>query len=381
MTIPDTELGAQPPIHPVRRPVRPLAFPRLEGCIRMTRSFPRRRGAVLAIGVIAAAGLTAASSVPAFGAAGAPAASAASTAGGGAARGPAAVSVPAAARSVRTPDADSPVSGAQVSGARYGAAARSAAGGAAADFGLSHQRILNSMKHNGPAPSAAQLHDWWGTFPNTNSGAGGMATQSIDPNFRLSNSADVLYAPTMKPADGSCIEVVTVHTTAAPQIWAWDWCKSIAPGAEVTVDSTFLSKYTTTVNGRTVYTQRNVQTTKSNNTWTSYLYNYQTSSWDKLFSSSGTDQSGLTYGWDMFEFYSNTNPSTGNTYVCGDIAKAGLVVESSNVQIETGTNTWTSANSGNSTWMPSASPNPTSYKCPSLVFTIVSSNNDWTVAE
>ena len=328
--------------------------------MRMTRGFLRRRGVVLVIGAIAATGLTAAATGPAFGASG----------------------PTDTAAAVRVPMADAPLSGGQVGGAVYGTAARSVAGAAATDFRLTHQRILNSMKPGGPPASAAsQLHDWWGTFPNADSGAGGMATQSIDPNFRLSNSADVLYAPTMKPANGSCIEVVTVHTTGTPQIWAWDWCKAIAAGAEVSVNSSFLAKYTTTVNGRTVYTQKTVQTSKSNNTWTSYLYNYQTGAWDTLFSSSGTDQSGLKYGWDMFEFYSSTNPSTGNTYVCGDIAKAGLVVESSNVQIETGTNTWTLAGASDSTWKPSANPNPASYKCPTMVFTIVTANDDWTVSE
>lgn len=341
--------------------------------MRIQRSLLHRRGAAFTVSVIAAAGLVAGTSVPAFA--------------GGPAAGPAAnASVSSAA-----PMAMAPISGNTVSGAVYGTAAVARAGAAATDFRATHQNMLAVLKPgsspdsapaatSGATPAASQLHDWWGTFPNANSGAGGMATQSIDPNLRLSDSSDVLYAPTMKPADGSCIEVVTVHTTGTPQIWAWDWCKSIAPGAEVNVNSSFVTKYTTTVDGRTVYTQKNVLTNATKNTWTSYLYDYPTKSWDKLFASSGTDQSGLAYGWDMFEFYSSTNPSTGNTYVCGDIAKANETFESSSVEIDTASG-WSLAGPSDSTWMPSASPNPKSYKCPDLVFHIVTDNSDWTVSE
>ena len=269
------------------------------------------------------------------------------------------------------------VSGHQVDGAVYGTAAVQRAGAAAGSFRAAHQDVVAAQSPDA-VPQAAQLHDWWGTFPNANSGAGGMATQSVDPNLRLSNASDVLYAPTMTPANGSCIEVVTVHTTGTPQVWAWDWCNSIAPGAEINVNSSFLSTYTTTVNGRTAYTQENIQTNKSKNTWTAYLYNYRTAAWDSFFTSSGTDQSGLSYGWDMFEFYSGTNRSTGNTYVCGDLAKAKETIESSNVQVYTAAG-WAPSGPGNSTWMPSASPNPTSYKCPTMGFHIIANNSDWTV--
>ncbi|HEV2635813.1 MAG TPA: carbohydrate-binding protein [Actinocrinis sp.] len=350
----------------------------------MNRGCLRRRGAVLVVGAIAAAGLTAAVTVPAFGASVAVGTDAGSDLGVNVAL---SVNVASAAdqgasAAAQFPSASAPTSAAAVDGAVYGSAAVARAGSAAEDFLTSHQQVLNATAKAGAAtPLASQLHYWWGSFPVADSGAGGMATQSIDPNFRLTDSTDVLYAPTMKPADGSCIEVVTVHTTAAPQVWAWDWCNSLAPGAEVTVDGMFLAKYTSTVNGRTVYTQKNVLTNKAGNTWTTYLYNYRTSSWDTLFSSSGTDHSGLTYGWDMFEFYSSTNPSTGNTYVCDDIARAGLVVESSNLQIETGNNVWTLANANNSSWQPSARPSPSAYKCPSMLFTIVSNSSDWTVSE
>jgi hypothetical protein len=300
------------------------------------------------------------------------------------------VSAPAyGAQTARQPSpslANAPVSGRLVSGAVFGSAARNAAGQAATGFVQAHQSMLDASRSaagSATAPGsvtsqASQLHDWWGSFPDTNSGTGVIATQSVSSTLRLSNGNDILYAPTMKPADGSCIEVVTVHTTSTPQVWAWDWCGSVAPAAEVNVNSGFLSKYTTTVNGRSAYTTAEVQTDASTNTWTAYLYDYATQAWDTLFTSSGTDQSGLSYGWDMFEFYSTVNSGTGETYVCSDLQKSGTSIESSSIQIDSG-GTWSPAGPGDSAWMPSASPNPSSYKCPDMQFDIVANDSDWLV--
>jgi hypothetical protein len=281
------------------------------------------------------------------------------------------------------PSLNAPVSGRTVSGAVSGTAARTKAGSAAGDFLKEHRSILdasrsaNSESPSTATPAASQLHDWWGSFPDADSGPGTMATQSVSSTLRLSNSNDVLYAPTMTPADNSCIEVVTVHTTGTPQIWAWDWCNSIAPGAEVDVDSSFIADYTTTVNGRTAYTTKDVQTDASTNTWTAYLWNYATSSWDTLFTSSGTDQSGLSYGWDMFEFYSTVK--SGKVAICGDLASSGVSIESSSLQILGSNGTWSLADSADSSWSPSADPNPASYDCPDMKFDTVDNNYDWIV--
>ena len=303
-----------------------------------------------------------------------------------------AVGVPGPAYAARTGQqparslTNAPLSGRSVSGAVYGTAARDAAGSAATGFVQAHQTMLAANRADASAgtapgaaaPQASQLHDWWGSFPDTNSGTGVIATQSVSSTLRLSNSNDILYAPTMKPADGSCIEVVTVHTTSTPQVWAWDWCGSIAPAAEVDVTSGFLSKYTTTVDGRSAYTTEEVQTNTSKNTWTAYLYDYPTQSWDTLFTSSGTDQSGLSYGWDMFEFYSTVNSRTGQTYVCNDLQSSGVSIESGSIRIDSG-GTWSPAGPGDSAWMPSAAPSPSSYKCPDMQFDIVANDSDWLV--
>ena len=80
----------------------------------------------------------------------------------------------------------------------------------------------------------------------------------------------------------------------------------------------------------------------------------------------------------MFEFYSDTNPATGNTYVCGDLGSAGTVIESSSLKIYNGS-TWKVAGKANTTWNPSAHPNPASYLCPGMNFNIIKHNSDWTV--
>jgi hypothetical protein len=325
--------------------------------------FPRRRRPLFALGVLAACAVTTAAAVPAYAA---PAS-------------PAAASPAAASRPVASPNA--PVSGRTVAGAVYGAAATRAAGRAATDFLRLHRNMVaqtQAARHGGQATASRELHNWWGSFPDTNSGPGVTATQSISQSLRLTNPNDILYAPTMTPANNSCIEVVTVHTTTTPQIWAWDWCKYIRPVAVVPVNAAFMKKYTTIANGRTAYTTKDVQTNAKTNAWTAYLFNYLTGHWDKLYSQSGTDRSGLTFGWDMFEFYSSTNPATGNTYVCGDLQQAGTQIESSNISIMHA-GSWTPANSTDSSWNPMLHPDPAAYKCPDIKFKVVQLNSDWMV--
>jgi hypothetical protein len=282
-----------------------------------------------------------------------------------------------AARSA-APSPNAPISGHPVAGAVYGSAARRAAGSAAATFLKLHRNMLAAQRGHSRVSPHTVLHAWWGSFPDTNSGPGVMATQSVSSTFRLSHSGDILYAPTMTAANNSCIEVVTMHNKTQAQVWAWDWCVAIAPGAEVNVDASFVSTYTTTVNGLTSYTTRDVQTNAATNTWTAYLYNYQTKAWDTLFSQSGTDQSGLTYGWDMFEFYSTVNPSTNATYVCANLRKSGLKLESSSLAIYSG-GVWNPATPSNTTWNPEAHPNPASYNCPTMKFNIITNNSAWMV--
>ncbi|HEX4062319.1 MAG TPA: carbohydrate-binding protein [Streptosporangiaceae bacterium] len=333
--------------------------------MRFDRLTHRRRPLFVA-GVLTAAAVTAALSVPAYAGTSGPTA--------------------AASRSA-APFSSATVSGRTVAGALYGAAATHAAGAAASHFLKLHRQMVADVHaaktktepQGVTHPVAAhKLHYWWGSFPDTNSGPGVTATQSISQTLRLTDPSDILYAPTMTPANNSCIEVVTVHTTRTPQIWAWDWCEHIRPVAVVPVDAAFMKDYTTIANGRTAYTTEDVQTNAKNNTWTAYLFNYVTGHWDRLYSQAGTDKSGLTFGWDMFEFYSSTNPSTGSTYVCGDLENAGTQIESSNISIMHD-GSWTPASSSDSSWNPKLHPNPAAYKCPDIKFNTVQLNSDWMV--
>jgi hypothetical protein len=318
--------------------------------------FPHRRRPWLALGAVAACAITAAAAAPAY----------------------AGATAPSAARPLAS-YASARVSGHTVAGAVFGAAAGRAAGSAAAHFLAGHRSMLAQLRGaaQGVSPDK-KLHAWWGSFPKTNSGPGVIATQSISATLRLSDPSDILYAPTMTPADNSCIEVVTVHTTHTPQIWAWDWCVKIAPVAVVNVTPSFMSTYTAIINGRTSYTTKDVRTNAKTNTWTAYLFNYKTGSWDTLWSQAGHDRSGLSFGWDMFEFYSSTNPATGSTYVCGDLQAAGTQVESSSIAVRHG-HQWNLASPANTMWNPEAKPNPASYLCPDMQFNIVQRNSAWMV--
>ncbi|WP_269859134.1 hypothetical protein [Streptomyces sp. RPT161] len=224
-------------------------------------------------------------------------------------------------------------------------------------------------------------HEWWGTevSPNSSALTGISATQSVDSSLRLSNSDDVLYAPTVKPRDGACIEVVTVHTSTDAQIWAWDWCTTSGQdvGATETVDSNFLGTYGTTVNGHSAYTVKIALTDPASNTWTAYLYNYATGAWQTFFSSGGTDQSGVAFGWDMFEYYSSVNPATGNVHVCDDLS--GKAVESSSIQLRTSAG-WASADPGNSSIFPNPTMDPGTYLCSGINSDVVTPNSDWQVS-
>ncbi|MBM7774718.1 hypothetical protein JOD54_004922 [Actinokineospora baliensis] len=248
-----------------------------------------------------------------------------------------------------------------------GAAATAAAGPAADKF--RQLRVANA---------AAQKHTFWGPEPQLSTNADGMvATHSVIPTLRLSNRSDVVYAPTMKPTSHSCIEVVTAYGLGqAPQLWAWDWCKSVSPAKVVPIDTAFLSKYTTTVNGRQAYTIQVLRTNASTNSWTASLYNNTTRAWDALFTQSGSDKSTLNEGWDIFEIYATHNNATGSAYYCTDAR--GAVFESTAIQLRIN-GQWTPATATNSPLRPTATPRPADYDCPTLKFQATTPNSAWRV--
>ncbi|MEV7597150.1 hypothetical protein AB0O91_07125 [Kitasatospora sp. NPDC089797] len=234
-----------------------------------------------------------------------------------------------------------------------------------------------------PADLADQAHRWWGTElgPNGDTGYDGVtATHTLDAPLRLSGPNDFLYAPTTKARSNSCIELVTVHTQTSAQVWAWDWCNTDPAqqvGATVDIDSAFLQKYGTTVNGRSAYGVRILQTDAGTNTWSASLYNVTTATWDPFFTSQGTDQTTLAYGWDMFEYYSDQTGS-GNVGVCQDLS--GRVVETTGLKIHNpATGAWSDAGPADATVFPDATMNPSDYFCPGITGRMASPYSAWQV--
>ncbi|WP_412541844.1 carbohydrate-binding protein [Longispora sp. K20-0274] len=238
---------------------------------------------------------------------------------------------------------------------------------------------LRATEKAQPAAVAQQLHHFWGVEPTASSGDGLQATQSVVPNWRTSKDGDFMYTPTMKPPGGSCIEVTTAYwrygTTLTNEVWAWDWCGGDGPKKEVNIDSAFLAKYTT-VDGRPAYTVKVEKTNAANNTWTAFLFNYQTNAWDTFYAKGGSDTSGLDYGWDIFEFYASKNPATGQAYYCADMPNTGF--DSSAIKLRKN-GVWSPATAANSPWEPYVNPTGSTYWCNSLKFQKVGANDHWTV--
>src|SRR6266576_2040765 len=128
----------------------------------------------------------------------------------------------------------------------------------------------------------------------------------------------------MYPND-ACIEVTTAYFFGSQAVAAWDWCKAIRFVAQVDINKRFMRTYTLDKN----YSTQIVRTNPSNNEWTAYLYNYKTATWDTLFKQSGTGQTGLAEGWDIYELYTNVRPN-GQSYACSDLKDKR--VESQDIQ-------------------------------------------------
>ncbi|NUR70541.1 MAG: hypothetical protein HOU81_06955 [Hamadaea sp.] len=265
--------------------------------------------------------------------------------------------------------ADTAVTGGTVPGLT-GAAAVAAAGPAADRF----RELRQSSTRK--AAVLAQLHTSWGVnFPNGQS-AGMRATQSVVTGTGTTTSGgDYVYAPTAIPAGGACIEMTTAYTPSGPKLWAWDWCGGRDTVGKLTnMDSAFLAAYTTTVNGRPAYRTDIHKTSTTANTWTAYLYNYQTNVWDSYFTSTGTyDLPQFPFGWDMFEVYTSINPATGVGYYCTGLA--GRAFESSSIQVLVN-GVWTAANTTNAP-TDGAVPSGSAFDCPALTFSVVHPNDNW----
>ncbi|MFE2373948.1 hypothetical protein [Streptomyces sp. NPDC059398] len=217
---------------------------------------------------------------------------------------------------------------------------------------------------------ATDIHPAQGTSFKAIAGSdGSCATQSVSTALHVRSGSTTIYTPTMYPAGGSCIELVTVYTQSGPSVSAWDWCGSVAFEASVPIDSTFLSTYTD--GSSSAYTGRVIKTDAATNAWTSQLYNYRTGSWDTLFSQSGQNQSGRDTGWDINELYSSVG-SSGRSDACVDMA--GQTFESSNITVRIN-GSWTRASADNSD---TAYDSPAgSFYCPDRTYQMVSAYDHW----
>jgi hypothetical protein len=214
------------------------------------------------------------------------------------------------------------------------------------------------------------IHPAQGTsFKAIDGSDGSCATQSVSTQLNIQDGSTTIYTPTMYPAGGSCVELVTVYTSSGPSVSAWDWCNSVAFEASVPIDGTFLGTYTD--GASSAYTGRVIKTDAATNSWTAALYNYRTSSWDTLFTQSGQNQSGRNTGWDINELYSQVG-SSGRSYACD--AMAGQTFESSNISVRIN-GSWAAASSSNSDTTYD-SPN-SSFYCPDRTYQMVSAYDHW----
>lgn len=259
-----------------------------------------------------------------------------------------------------------------------GAAEQRQVGPAAAAFRAEHAAASGTAKKAVVAstitPYATTIHSAWGIFPGSNADTGMMADQSIVPTLTLSGQ-EFLYAPTLKAPDGSCAELTTAYTPSGAYLWAWDWCVSIDAAKTVPLNASFVSTYTTIVNGHPAYAMYEAQSSAATNTWSIYLYNYTTHAYDLFYRQSGTDQSGAPEGWDVFEVYTTPATTGANGPYCSKIA--GDTFESSHIQIYY-SGGWHAATASNA---PGLQPLPSgsSLGCSSLKFSVPTADSDWVV--
>jgi hypothetical protein len=208
-------------------------------------------------------------------------------------------------------------------------------------FLAAHDGLLGHRLSARSKSAAQQIHPAQGTaFKDAGSNEGAFANQSVTTTLQPANADTVIYTPTLYPAGGSCIEVTTVYDTSSQAVEAWDWCDNLDFEASVPIDSDFLSRYT---NGSGAYAVEIARTNASSDTWTAYLYDYQSKAYDTLYTSSGSTQAGTT-GWDINELYSDVD-GQGRSYACADMA--GTTFSSSGIQVNLN-GTWQAASPSNS---------------------------------
>jgi hypothetical protein len=195
-----------------------------------------------------------------------------------------------------------------------------------------------------------KIHAFWAIWPRPNTGV--QADQRIWPILKISDVATVIYAPTLYPAGGACIESTTAYQPPpyGLQIWAYNWCAHGQPngkvGASVDVNDAFLAKYTRTSGHVRHYLVRIKQTDAATNEWTDYLYNFKAARWNVFFVSKGTADISEYDGWDAYETYSKIDPTTDTSNMCADVHRVGAIVSNDLQVMNSGI--WTFADAQNS---------------------------------
>lgn len=260
-------------------------------------------------------------------------------------------------------DPDSAPHARQVHSAVHGNAAHRRLHDAEAGFLALHRQLAGTHT----ATPADTIHPAQGTSLSNVSGvAGAAAEQSATTDLHPAASGTTIYTPTLYPPGGSCIEVTTVYTNSVQEVAAWDWCNAINFQASVPIDGSFMATYTS--NG--AYRVDIHQTDAASNTWAALLYNFQTSSWETLFTSSGSTQAGTT-GWDVYELYSDI-AGDGNSNACGDMS--GKTFEANNIQVMID-GSWHAADDSNAG---TAFDQPASaFHCPDMSYQMVNNYNHW----
>jgi hypothetical protein len=151
-------------------------------------------------------------------------------------------------------------------------------------------------------------------------------SRALPPPLNGATHVD-LYAPTMLPFGGSCIEATIVTTrsvgdTTTYHLFGWyDWCHnpdSTGGGWQSQIlmtTTTFQNKYVRTMSGKSVMTIsiETVAGPQNPRCWYLDVYNYSTGTWEQFYTSCGSTLMFATptdQGWVMWETYNLVDGST-----------------------------------------------------------------------
>lgn len=163
-----------------------------------------------------------------------------------------------------------------------------------------------------PESSSTYIHKYWGTGINYYQNAlRAYAGHEVRPDLQLPSvpagkQALVLYAPTLLPPNNSPAESVTIYrrySGSSSTQRAWGVYNHVSGSWTVwkAIDATFLSKYVRNFpewGGQLYYTEIDKV---GPNTWSVYLYNFNTSLWEIQTTITGTGP--YANGWDFWEIY------------------------------------------------------------------------------